>query len=325
MATTRFDHTRLPDPVAYFETIFGRLHFNPTGWAQVHCCFHGPDREESLSLHHNGGFKCFACNAHGGDLIEFEHLRSGRDRRAIAQGWGAWSGRPIYERPRPAWARPAPRPVIVKDRAEKPKLTAEFFEATQLNFPAIIAAAYELLQRGYSVHALDGKFPRGQGWQNRPRLTRDLIEWHFQPRLFDGVMSWPNLGVRLDLEPGGDAANIVTDVDIRTDDPAEIATCMAAVKRQMGDRQPDAITGRNGLHFYDQLPREQLVCIFGANEDGGLLKNVHKLDWPGRNEGVVYDNSMPWTVELFGPKHNVVCPPSIHPVSLRSYRKGRDQ
>ena len=59
--------------------------------------------------------------------------------------------------------------------------------------------AYDL---GFSVHALDGKIPRGNGWQNRPRLTRDLIEWQFQPRLFDGVMSWPNLGIRLDLRAG---------------------------------------------------------------------------------------------------------------------------
>ena len=116
--------------------------------------------------------------------------------------------------------------------------------------------------------------------------SHDDIERQFRPRLFDGVMSWPNLGIRLDAEPAGDAPNVVTDVDIRTDDPAEIAACMAAVRRHMGDRQPDAITGRDGLHFYDQLPRANLARIFGANPDGSLLKNVHKLDWPGRDEGV---------------------------------------
>ncbi len=167
MATTRFDHARLPDAVAYFEKIFGRLRFNGAGWAQVSCPFHAHDREPSLSLHRDGGFNCFACGAHGGDIIEFEHLRTGRDRRAIAQGWGAWSGRPIFERPRPAWARPAPRPVIVKDRAEKPKLTAEYFEAARLNFEAIKAEAHALCDRGFSVHALDGKIPRGTGWPER--------------------------------------------------------------------------------------------------------------------------------------------------------------
>ena len=138
-------------------------------------------------------------------------------------------------------------------------------------------------------------------------------------------MSHPNLGFRIDAEPVGDAPNIVTDIDLRTDAPAEVETCMAAVRRHMGNREPDAITGRNGLHFYDQVPREQLVRIFGVDEDGSLSKNVHKLDWPGRDDGVPYDNSLPWTIELFGPKHNVVCPPSIHPLTLRPYQKGRGQ
>ena len=323
MATTRFNRAKLPDPVVHYGKIFGLLRFNSAGWAQVHCCFHGPDREESLSLNRNGGFNCFACGAKGGDLIEFEHLRTGRDRRAIAQGFGAWEGRPIVEPERPAWARPAPRPIIVKDPAEKPRLTPEFFELTRLNFPAIVAEAYRLHELGFSVHALDGKIPRGNGWQNRPRLSREALEWHFQPWSFDGVSSHPNIGVRLDLEPVSGAANVVTDVDIRTSDPAEIAACMSAVRRRMGDRQPDVITGRDGLHFYDQLPRAQLTRIFGANEDGGLSKNVHKLDWPGRDQGLPYDIAMPWTIELFGPKHNVVCAPSIHPLTLKPYRRER--
>lgn len=323
MGMTRFDRARFPDPVAYFEGIFGRLRFNGAGWAQVSCIFHIPDREPSLSLRRDGGFSCFACGARGGDVLEFEYLRTGRDRRSIAQAWGAWSGRPIVERERPVWARPAPRPV--KDRAEKPRLTSEFFEATRLNFPTIVAEARALIARGFSVHALDGKFPRGIGWQNRQRLTHADIEWHFQPRLFDGVMSHPNIGIRLDLEPAGDAPNCVTDVDIRTNDPVEVAQCMAAVRRHVADREPDAITGRGGLHFYDQLPLDRLARIFGVNEDGSLARNVFKLDWPRCAEGVPYDNSMPWTIELFGPKHNVVGPPSIHPLTLRPYRKGRSQ
>ena len=161
MATTRFDHAKLPDPIAYFERLFGRLSFNGANWAQVSCCFHGPDNEPSLSLHRGGGFNCFACGAHGGDILEFEHQLTGRDRRALAQDWGAWAGRPIYEPHKPAWARPAPRPVTVKEPIEKPRLTPAFFEATRLNFPAIVAAAYELWDLGFSVHALDGKTRAG--------------------------------------------------------------------------------------------------------------------------------------------------------------------
>ena len=300
MVTTRFDHARFPDPVAHFEKVFGRLSFNSANWAQVHCPFHTPDREESLSLHRGGGFTCFACGTHGGDVLEFEHLFSGRDRRAIAQDWGAWSGRPIVERPRPAWARPAPRPVILKDPVEKPKLTPEYFEATRLNFESVKAEAHRLCDRGCSVHALDGKIPRGNGWQNTGRRAHEDIERQFQPRLVDGVMSWPNLGIRLDAEPAGEAPNVVTDVDLRTDNPAEIELCMVAVRRYMGDRQPDAITGRDGLHFYDQRPRAQLERIFGVNEHGGLSKNVHKLDWPGCSEGV------PTTTPCRGPSSCLV-------------------
>ena len=323
MATTRFVHSRLPNAVAYYEKHFGRLHFNVAGWAQVHCVFHGPDREPSLSLHRDGGFKCFACDARGGDIIEFAHKLTGRDRRAIAQGWGAWSGTPIIERERPAWARPAPRPVIVKDPAEKPKLTPEFFEATRLNLEAIKAEAHRLCDLGCSVHFLDGKAPRGNGWPDARPRTHDDIERQCLPRPFNDAVSWPNLGIRLDAEAIGEAPNLVTDVDIRTDDPSEITACMASVRRHMGDRQPDAITGRDGLHFYDQVPLERLRRIFGANADGSLITNVHKLGWPGCDAGVAYSNTLPWTIELFGPKHNIVCPPSIHPLSLKPYRRVR--
>jgi hypothetical protein len=323
VATTHFDHSKL-NSVAYYEGYFARrLHFNSSGWAQVSCPLHSPDREPSLSLHRDGGFKCFACGAHGGDIIEFEHLLTGRDRRAIAQGLGAWLGRPVVERPRPPWARSAPRPTVVKDPVEKPKLTAEFFEAARLNFPAILAEAHHLCDLGYSVHAVDAKAPRGSGWQLAPRKSHELIELQFQPRLFDGVMSYPNLGFRIDLEPAGDAPNLVTDVDIRTEDQAEIGACMAAVNRHMGDRKPDAVTGRGGLHFYDQRPLAQLARIFGLNTDGTLVKNVFKLDWAGCAEGIPHDNSLPWTIEMFSARHNVLAPPSVHPLTLRFYQRGR--
>jgi hypothetical protein len=215
MAATHFDHTRFPDPVAYFERIFGGLRFNAAGWAQVNCCFHIPDREPSLSLHRGGGFNCFACLAHGGDILEFEHLHLGRDRRAIAQGWGAWSGKPIFEPPRSAWVRPASRPVIVGDRAEKPQLTAEYFAAASMNLEAVRAAARALCDRGFSVHPVDGKAPRSPGWPDAPRKTHEDIEREFRPRFLDGFIAYPNLGFRIDMEPAGDAPNCVTDVDIR--------------------------------------------------------------------------------------------------------------
>jgi hypothetical protein len=318
--TTRFDRSRFPDPVAYFEGIFGRLRFNSAQWAQVSCVFHTPDREPSLSLHRGGGFSCFACEARGGDVLEFEHLRTGRDRRAIAQSWGAWSGKPIYEPPRPAWVRPAPRPVIVKDRAEKAQLTAEYFEAARQNFEAIKAAAHTLCDRGFSVHPVDGKAPRNPGWPDAPRKTHADIEREFRPR-FD---AFPNLGFRIDMEPAGDAPNCVTDVDIRTDNPAEIEQCVGSVKRHMGERQPDAITGRGGTHYYDQLRGTQIDRIFGTNPDGTLKTSVFKLDWLGAAEGAPPPrDGTGWTIEMLAPRRNVLAPPSIHPITLKPYRTTR--
>ena len=324
MATTRFDRARFPDPVAHFEKVFDRLRFNSAGWAQVHCPFHSPDREPSLSLHRGGGFKCFACGAHGGDVLEFEHLLTGRDRRAIAQDWGAWSGSLIYERPRPAWVHPAPRPVIVKDRVEKPRLTPEFFEAVRLNFRAVKDAAHAFCDKGFSVHPLYARRPGNSGWPDAPRKTHDDIEREFRPRSFGVVVLYPNLGFRIDMESGGSAPNVVTDVDIRTDDPGEIERCMAAVRRHMGDRQPDTVTGRGGLHFYDQLPRAQIERIFGTRPDGSLATPAFKLDWLGATEGALPPrDGTGWTIEMLAPRHSVTAPPSIHVETLKPYRGAR--
>ena len=141
----------------------------------------------------------------------------------------------------------------------------------------------------------------------RPRLQRPLPRWQdparqwlaerpaqdarrhraaVPPRLFDGVMSWPNLGIRLDVEPAGDAPNIVTDVDIRTDDP-DRDRCMHG-GRSAPHGRPSARRRHRSRRaaFLRPTARASLARIFGANPDGSLLKNVHKLDWPGRDEGV---------------------------------------
>ena len=168
---------RFPDPVAYFERIFGRLRFNAAGWAQVNCCFHTPDREPSLSLHRGGGFNCFACLAHGGDILEFEHLHTGRDRRAIAQGWGAWSGKPIFEPPRPAWVRPAPRPVIVRDHCREAQAYTEYFDAARLNFEAVKAEAHRLCDRGSAFIQSTARprvAPDGRTRRERPTKTSSV-------------------------------------------------------------------------------------------------------------------------------------------------------
>ena len=107
----------------------------------------------------------------------------------------------------------------MRDPAERPKLTVEYFEAARLNFEAVKAEAHRLCGRGFSVHATDGKAPRSPGWPDAPSKTHADIEREFRPRIVDGFIAYPNLGFRIDMEPAGDAPNCVTDVDIRTDNP----------------------------------------------------------------------------------------------------------
>lgn len=85
-----FDRARLPMTVTYYQPIFGRLRFNANGWAQVHCVFH-KDGHTSLSIHRErAAFRCFACDARGGDVVAFEMLRSGADFKSAARALGAW-------------------------------------------------------------------------------------------------------------------------------------------------------------------------------------------------------------------------------------------
>jgi hypothetical protein len=85
-----FDRTRLPSVADYYQRIFGSLRFNASGWAQVHCVFH-EDGHASLSIHRErGAFRCFACDARGGDVLAFEMLRSSADFKGAARALGAW-------------------------------------------------------------------------------------------------------------------------------------------------------------------------------------------------------------------------------------------
>jgi hypothetical protein len=85
-----FDRNRLPAVADYYRQVFGDLRFNASGWAQVRCVFH-EDEHASLSIHRErGAFRCFACNARGGDMLAFEMLRSGAGFESAARALGAW-------------------------------------------------------------------------------------------------------------------------------------------------------------------------------------------------------------------------------------------
>lgn len=89
----RFDRSLLPDSLAYYQREFSSLKIRGS-WAQVLCCFH-PDRHPSLSINiRSGAYKCFACGAHGEDVLAFQITRYQQSFQEAAQSLGAWRVKP---------------------------------------------------------------------------------------------------------------------------------------------------------------------------------------------------------------------------------------
>jgi len=82
------DKSRLPDVIRYM----GNQNIQLKGggkWRTALCPFHG-DTNPSLSVNvDSGAFKCFACDAKGGDLIAFEMRLKGVDFKTAATSLGA--------------------------------------------------------------------------------------------------------------------------------------------------------------------------------------------------------------------------------------------
>lgn len=74
------DRSSLPDPFSYLLQ-HGFLTRAPHGeWATIRCPFHKGGEEAHPSLRislRDGHFKCHACPASGGDLLQFHRLRTG--------------------------------------------------------------------------------------------------------------------------------------------------------------------------------------------------------------------------------------------------------
>lgn len=89
MISGKFEHDWLPDPLAYFESEGLRLR-GRRSWRTTRCVFHD-DKNPSLSVNiHTGGFKCFACDARGGDVLAFHRERHGLCFIDAAKELGAW-------------------------------------------------------------------------------------------------------------------------------------------------------------------------------------------------------------------------------------------
>lgn len=86
----RFQRERLPDPMDYFIDREGLRLIGRGVWRSALCPFH-PDTRPSLRINAGtGAFRCMACGAHGGDLLQFHRARHGLSFRQAARDLGAW-------------------------------------------------------------------------------------------------------------------------------------------------------------------------------------------------------------------------------------------
>jgi hypothetical protein len=85
-----FQREHLPPAKTFYERECGQLSRPSREWAKALCPFH-PDNRPSLSINlRTGGFNCFACQARGGDAVDFLILRYGYDFRTACQKLGVW-------------------------------------------------------------------------------------------------------------------------------------------------------------------------------------------------------------------------------------------
>lgn len=85
----RFVRERLPNPAEYFEREGIELR-GRGGWRDALCPFHQDSRPSLRVNVESGAFKCMACGASGGDLVDFHRLRHGLSFVEAARALGAW-------------------------------------------------------------------------------------------------------------------------------------------------------------------------------------------------------------------------------------------
>lgn len=84
---------RLPSPSAYFDSIELTL-LGHGEWRSALCPFHA-DASPSLRVNLSRGcWRCMACGAHGGDVLDFHRRLRGLGFIEAARDLGAWEGLP---------------------------------------------------------------------------------------------------------------------------------------------------------------------------------------------------------------------------------------
>jgi DNA primase len=88
-STGCFERAALPDPLGYFAQ--GGINLHGRGrWRSALCPFHN-DHTPSLRVNvETGAFRCMACGARGGDVLDFHRHRYGLSFRQAARDLRAW-------------------------------------------------------------------------------------------------------------------------------------------------------------------------------------------------------------------------------------------
>jgi hypothetical protein len=86
----KFERSLLPTPASYYSKVFPNLKIK-SEWVKVRCCFHN-DSTPSLSINMvDGHFRCFGCNAKGGDVLAFHMLLHKFNFIEAVNDFGAWN------------------------------------------------------------------------------------------------------------------------------------------------------------------------------------------------------------------------------------------
>lgn len=89
---SRFNKALLPLALGFYRAEGLKLR-GAGKWRSALCPFHN-DHEPSLRVNiHTGAFRCFVCDAHGGDVLAFYRLRARVGFVEAAKRLGAWEER----------------------------------------------------------------------------------------------------------------------------------------------------------------------------------------------------------------------------------------
>jgi len=89
-----FNRALLPPAIEYYRDTQGMKITGTGEWRTALCPFHD-DKSPSLRINtRSGGYKCFVCDAKGGDVLAFHMQRHSLSFIAACKSLGAWSEQP---------------------------------------------------------------------------------------------------------------------------------------------------------------------------------------------------------------------------------------